>query len=190
MALCSYAQNNKLQHSHMEDSVALRNVTVFGKSKTQRLREGALSVNAIDINSFIGSIHSLNDVVDHTAGVKIREEGGVGSDFDLSISGMSGNSVRYFIDGVPMDAKGTGLTLSNLPVSLIDHVEIYKGVVPTWLNSDVLGGAVNIVTNRKRKNFLDMSYGLGSYHTHKADLNAQYVLKNGMTLRPTFGVNY
>ena len=190
MALCSYAQNNKLQHSHMEDSVALRNVTVIGKSKTQRLREGALSVNAIDINSFIGSIHSLNDVVDRTAGVKIREEGGVGSDFDMSISGMSGNSVRYFIDGVPMDAKGTGLTLSNLPLSLIDHVEIYKGVVPTWLNSDVLGGAVNIVTNRKRKNFLDMSYGLGSYHTHKADLNAQYVLKNGVTLRPTLGVNY
>ncbi len=174
----------------MKDSVALRNVTVIGKSKTQRLREGALSVNAIDINSFIGSIHSLNDVVDRTAGVKIREEGGVGSDFDLSISGMSGNSVRYFIDGVPMDAKGTGLTLSNLPLSLIDHVEIYKGVVPTWLNSDVLGGAVNIVTNRKRKNFLDMSYGLGSYHTHKADLNAQYVLKNGVTLRPTLGVNY
>lgn len=174
----------------MKDSVALRNVTIIGKSKTQRLREGALSVNAIDINSFIGSIHSLNDVVDRTAGVKIREEGGVGSDFDLSISGMSGNSVRYFIDGVPMDAKGTGLTLSNLPVSLIDHVEIYKGVVPTWLNSDVLGGAVNIVTNRKRKNFLDMSYGLGSYHTHKADLNAQYVLKNGVTLRPTLGVNY
>lgn len=174
----------------MKDSVALRNVTIIGKSKTQRLREGALSVNAIDINSFIGSIHSLNDVVDRTAGVKIREEGGVGSDFDLSISGMSGNSVRYFIDGVPMDAKGTGLTLSNLPLSLIDHVEIYKGVVPTWLNSDVLGGAVNIVTNRKRKNFLDMSYGLGSYHTHKADLNAQYVLKNGVTLRPTLGVNY
>ena len=174
----------------MKDSVALRNVTVIGKSKTQRLREGALSVNAIDISSFIGSIHSLNDVVDRTAGVKIREEGGVGSDFDMSISGMSGNSVRYFIDGVPMDAKGTGLTLSNLPLSLIDHVEIYKGVVPTWLNSDVLGGAVNIVTNRKRKNFLDMSYGLGSYHTHKADLNAQYVLKNGVTLRPTLGVNY
>jgi hypothetical protein len=42
MELCSYAQNNKQQHSHMEDSVALRNVTVFGKSKTQRLREGAL----------------------------------------------------------------------------------------------------------------------------------------------------
>jgi len=187
--LCAHAQN-KRQQSEMKDSVALSNVTVIGKSKTQRLREGALSVNAIDVSSIISSINSINGLVDRTAGVKLREEGGVGSDFDLSISGMSGNSVRYFIDGVPMDAKGTGLTLSNLPISMIDHVEIYKGVVPTWLNSDVLGGAVNIVTNRKRKNYLDVSYGLGSYHTHKADLNGQYILKNGLTLRPTLGISY
>ena len=174
----------------MRDSVTLENVTVTGKSKTQRLREGALSVNAIDVRSLAASINSLNALVDRTAGVKIREEGGVGSDFDLSINGMSGNSVRYFIDGVPLDTKGTGVTLANLPISVIDHVDIYKGVVPTWLNSDVLGGAVNIVTNRRRKNYLDVSYGLGSYHTHKADVNGQYVLKNGLTLRPTLGVNY
>ena len=174
----------------MRDSVTLENVTVTGKSKTQRLREGALSVNAIDVRSLAASINSLNALVDRTAGVKIREEGGVGSDFDLSINGMSGNSVRYFIDGVPLDTKGTGVTLANLPISVIDHVDIYKGVVPTWLNSDVLGGAVNIVTNRRRKNYLDVSYGLGSYHTHKADVNGQYVLQNGLTLRPTLGVNY
>lgn len=174
----------------MKDSVTLDNVTVTGKSKTQKLREGALAVNAIDVNTIISSIHSLNGLVDRTAGVKIREEGGIGSDFDLSISGMSGNSVRYFLDGVPLDTKGTGVTLANLPVSMIDHVEIYKGVVPTWLNSDVLGGAVNIVTNRKQRNYLDVSYGLGSYHTHKADLNGQYVFKNGLTLRPTMGISY
>ena len=168
----------------------LQTVEVIGKSKTQRLREGALAVNAIDVQSIISSINSLNGLVDRTAGVKIREEGGLGSEFDLSINGMSGSSVRYFIDGVPLDTKGTGMTLANLPVSMIDHIEIYKGVVPTWLSSDVLGGAVNIVTNRKQKNYLDVSYGLGSYHTHKADVNAQYVFKNGLTLRPTFGVNY
>ena len=189
-AFGAFAQDNAKLHRQMKDSVTLDNVTVTGKSKTQRLREGALSVNAIDVNSIISSINSINGLVDRTAGVKIREEGGLGSDFDLSISGMSGNSVRYFIDGVPLDTKGTGMTLSNLPVSMIDHVEIYKGVVPTWLNSDVLGGAVNIVTNRKQKNYLDVSYGLGSYHTHKGDLNGQYILKNGLTLRPTLGISY
>ena len=176
--------------SQMKDSVTLDNVTVTGKSKTQRLREGALAVNAVDVRSLISSISSLSGLVDRTAGVKIREEGGVGSDFDLSINGMSGNAVRYFLDGVPLDTKGSGVTLANLPVSMIDHVEIYKGVVPTWLNSDVLGGAVNIVTNRHRKNYLDVSYGLGSYHTHKGDINGQYVFKNGLTLRPTLGINF
>ena len=190
MLVTAQAQERRQRKSEMRDSVTLENVTVTGKSKTQRLREGALSVNAIDVRSLAASINSLNALVDRTAGVKIREEGGVGSDFDLSINGMSGNSVRYFIDGVPLDTKGTGVTLANLPISMIDHVDIYKGVVPTWLNSDVLGGAVNIVTNRKQKNYLDVSYGLGSYHTHKADVNGQYVLQNGLTLRPTLGVNY
>ena len=180
-----------LQHQRkMKDSVMLDKVTITGKSRTQRLREGALSVNAIDISSVAGSISSLGRLVDRTAGVKLREEGGVGSDFDLSINGMSGNSIRYFIDGVPLDTKGSGVNLANLPVNLIDHIEIYKGVVPTWLSSDALGGAVNIVTKRKKVNYLDGSYGTGSYHTHKADLNGQYVLKNGLTIRPAIGVNY
>lgn len=184
------AQSQKQRKSQMRDSVALDNVTVIGKSKTQKLREGALSVNAIDVHSMIGSLSNLNSIVDRTAGVKIREEGGVGSDFDLSINGMSGNAVRYFLDGVPLDTKGSEVTLANLPVNLIDHIEIYKGVVPTWLSSDALGGAINIVTNRKRTNYLDASYGMGSYHTHRGDLNAQYVFKNGLTIRPTFGINY
>ena len=184
------AQSQKQRKSGMKDSVALENVTVYGKSKTQKLREGALSVNAIDVHSMIGSLSNLNSIVDRTAGVKIREEGGVGSDFDLSINGMSGNAVRYFLDGVPLDTKGSEVTLANLPVNLIDHIEIYKGVVPTWLSSDALGGAINIVTNRKRTNYLDASYGMGSYHTHRGDLNAQYVFKNGLTIRPTLGINY
>ena len=178
------------QKGQMKDSVALDNVTVTGKSKTQRLREGALAVNAVDVRSLVSSVSSLTGLVDRTAGVKIREEGGIGSDFDLSINGMSGSSVRYFLDGVPLDTKGTGVTLTSLPVSMIDRVEIYKGVVPTWFCSDALGGAVNIVTNRKKANYLDASYGIGSFHTHKADVSGQYVLSNGLTIRPSFSVNY
>ena len=52
-------------------------------------------------------------------------------------------------------------------MNLIEHIEIYKGVVPTWFSSDALGGAVNIVINRYRTNYLDVSYGFGSYHTQK-----------------------
>lgn len=189
-AAVANGQSPKKRVDLRKDTIALEGVEVMGKSKTQKLREGALAVNAVDVRSVVSSIGNITGLVDRTAGVKIREEGGMGSDFDLSINGMSGSSVRYFLDGVPLDVKGVGFTLANVPVSLIDHVEIYKGVVPTWLSSDALGGAVNIVTHRKKTNYLDASYGFGSFHTHQADINGQYVFKNGLTVRPTIGVNY
>lgn len=174
-----------------ESSVSLSSVEVYGKTKTQQMREGALAVNALDVAPIVNSITNLNDLVNRTSGIKVREEGGVGSDFDLYINGLSGNSIRYFLDGVPLDTKGSGVNLANLPVNIIDRVEIYKGVVPASLGTDALGGAINIITKREKKNYLDASYGVGSFHTHRADLNAQYVLpKSGLIIKPTVGINY
>lgn len=174
-----------------ENSVALNSVEVYGKTKTRQVKEGAFAVNALDIKPQVNSLKNLNEMVNRTTGIKIREEGGVGSDFDLSINGMSGNSVRYFIDGMPLDAKGSGVSLANLPVNIIDRIEIYKGVVPASLGADALGGAINIITNQEKKNYLDVSYGIGSFHTHKVDLNAQFVEpKTSLIIKPTIGVNY
>lgn len=174
-----------------EDAVGLQDVEVYAKSKSQKLRESSFAVNALDVKPIVNSLNNLNELVNRTSGIKVRQEGGVGSDFDLSINGMSGNSVRYFIDGVPLETKGSEVSLANLPVNIIDHIEMYKGVVPSYLGSDALGGAINIVTKKEKKNYLDVSYGVGSFHTHKADMNAQIVFpKSGLIVRPTVGVNY
>ena len=174
-----------------EDAVTMESVNVYGKSKAQQLREGAYAVNAMNIKPLINTTQSLNAIVNKTTGVRVREEGGVGSDFDLSINGMSGNSIRYFLDGMPLDTKGTGVTLANLPTNIIDRIEIYKGVIPAYLGSDALGGAINIITNQQKKNFLDASYSIGSFHTHQLDVNAQYVApKTGIIIKPVISVNY
>ena len=173
------------------DTLTLQNATVTAKSREQKLREGAFAVGALNIRLQASTLQSLTRAIDKTAGIRIREEGGVGSDFDLSINGMSGNSIRYFLDGMPLDAKGSGMTLANLPVNLIERVEIYKGVIPASFGSDALGGAVNIVTNRSRRNYLDFSYGIGSFHTHKADVSARYTgKKTGLIFKPVISANY
>lgn len=183
--------NARLHFTLRENAVHLESVTVTGKSKEQKLREGAYAINAVDIKSLSATINSLNDVVNRTTGIRIREEGGVGSDFDLSINGLSGNAIRYFLDGMPLDTKGAGVTLANLPVQLIDHIEIYKGVIPASLGADALGGAINIITRRQTRNYLDLSYGVGSFHTHKAGLNAQYAdAKSGLIVKPVLQVSY
>ncbi len=53
-----------------------------------------------------------------------------------------------------MDYLGTSLTLNNIPPSMIERIEVYKGVVPVHLGADALGGAVNIVTKDEYRCFL------------------------------------
>lgn len=174
-----------------ENSVSLEAVNIYGKSSTEQTREKVFSATNIDIQPVAATLNNLNTLVNRSSGIRIREEGGVGSDFNLSINGLSGNAVRYFIDGIPLSALGSGVSLSNLPVNLVERIEIYKGVVPAELGEDALGGAINIITRRNREGYLDASVGAGSFNTYKADFNAQYIHpKTGFTLRPSFGVNY
>ena len=175
----------------LNDTLILQNATVTARSREQQLREGAYAVGALNIRLQASTLQSLTRAIDRTAGIRIREEGGVGSDFDLSINGMSGNAIRYFLDGMPLDAKGTGMTLANLPVNIIERVEIYKGVIPASFGSDALGGAVNIITGRRSRNYLDFSYGIGSFHTHRADFSAQYTgKKSGLVFKPVLSAAY
>ena len=186
-----FAQDSLAVKGMLNDTLVLQNATVTAKSREQKLREGAFAVGALNIRLQASTLQSLTQAIDRSSGIRIREEGGVGSEFDLSINGMSGNSIRYFLDGMPLDAKGTGMTLANLPVNIIERVEIYKGVIPVSFGSDALGGAVNIVTNRSRRNYLDFSYGIGSFHTHKADFSAQYTgKKTGLIFKPVISANY
>ncbi len=175
-----------------EKEVKLEEATVYGKSRVQQVRESSFAVNALQIGGAIQNTSAnLNNIIGRSASVRIREEGGAGSDFDLSIHGLSGNSVRYFIDGVPLSSLGSGVSLANIPTNIIERVEIYKGVVPAHLGADALGGAINIITKKNQRNYLDVSYGAGSFHTHKADFNAQFIApKTRLIIRPVIGVNY
>ncbi len=175
----------------LKDTMTLNAAAVTAKSKEQKLREGAYAVNAINIKAMASSLNDISKAIDRSSGIRVRSEGGVGADTDLSINGMSGNSIRYFLDGVPMEAKGSGITLANIPVNIIESVEIYKGVIPASFGSDALGGAINIVTRKQHRNFLDFSYGIGSFATHRVNLYGQYsVPKTKIVVRPVFSLDY
>jgi len=162
-----------------EDSTALNEVQVAGKSTVQRVREQAYNITAVDIRPLHNTSTDLNQVLNRTPGIRVRESGGTGSDFTFSLNGFSGDQVKFFLDGIPIDNYGSAFTLNNMPPNLAERIDIYKGVVPIELGSDALGGAINIVTNKSLKNFTDVSYTYGSFNTHKVSLNTRYTSKNG-----------
>lgn len=152
----------------------LKEVVVVGKTESQTVREQSYAVTAIDARALYNANTDMNQVLNRTAGIRVREEGGLGSSFNFSLNGFSGRQVKFFLDGIPMDNFGSSLSLNNLPINLAERIEVYKGVVPVWLGTDALGGAVNIVTNQSSRNYLDASYSYGSFNTHRSAVSVGY----------------
>jgi outer membrane cobalamin receptor len=160
----------------------LKQVEVTGKSELRAVKEQAYTVTAIDATRLHNTTRDINQVLNHSTGVKVREEGGLGSNYSFSLNGFTGKQVKFFLDGMPMDNFGSSLSLNNLPINMAERIEIYKGVVPVFLGSDALGGAVNVVTNQKIKKYLDASYSIGSFNTHRVSINSRYTTSKGFTI--------
>lgn len=173
-----------------EDPKALNEVIVQGKTTARKIQESGFNVNAIEIKKLINTTTDINQLLNRTSGMRIRESGGLGSVFNFSMNGFTGNQVKFFLDGIPMDNFGTSLQINNIPINMADRIEIYKGVVPVWLGADALGGAVNIVTNPNKKNYLDVSYSYGSFNTHRTAINTGYTSKSGFTVQLNAFHNY
>jgi len=167
-----------------ESTEQLDEVLITAKSEATMVREQAYAVEVVEAKGFKNLSTNANDILGRISGVNIRQSGGVGSSFNLSLNGLSGNQVRIFLDGVPMDYFGSSLSLNNFSANLINRIEVYKGVVPIHLSSDALGGAVNVITNGTTNSYLDASYSIGSFGTHLSSINAQYRHeKSGFTTR-------
>jgi outer membrane cobalamin receptor len=180
----------KLNFHLQSEMKELESVSVLGRSEAKEVNRQAYNVTAIDAKKLQNSTLDLSHALDRVSGVRVRESGGVGSNMNFSLNGFTGRQVKFFLDGVPMDNFGSSFQLNNIPINLAERVEVYKGVVPIWLGSDALGGAVNIVTNTKQNSYLDASYSYGSFNTHRTTVNAGFTAKNGFTAQINAFQNY
>lgn len=174
----------------VKDTTQLESANVYGYTKVGEINRQAYNVTAIDARRLKNTTQDIAHVLDRVPGARLRETGGLGSDFDLSINGFSGKRIRFYLDGMSMDNFGPAFQINNIPINTVERVEVYKGVVPVWLGSDALGGAVNIITDNQAKDYLDVSYAFGSFNTHRSNLNAAKTSGSGFTVRLNAFQNY
>ena len=122
--------------------------------------------------------------------VKIREEGGVGSAVQLNLNGFTGQHVKVFIDGMPLDNSNTSFGLNNIPAGFASQLQVYKGVVPVDFGGDAIGGVINIVTDHSPRTYVDASYSYGSFNTHRSNIALGWTGKRGFVVRFNAYQNY
>lgn len=174
----------------VDPNTTIDQVVVDGKSAIQEVRESPFNVVALDAKSQYNTTLDLGHMLNKASGVRIRETGGVGSDMAISLNGFTGRHVKVFMDGLPMQGFGSAFQLNNIPVTMAERIEVYKGVVPIEFGADALGGVINIVTNQRANTSVDASYSYGSYNTHRANVNLNYTAKSGFSAQVNAVYNY
>ncbi|WP_190889515.1 TonB-dependent receptor [Spirosoma profusum] len=157
-----------------EDASQLSEVQVVGKTETQQAKLQPIKAEVINTKAVQEQPATLVELMNRSAGIRIRQTGGLGSDAGLMMNGFQGRAIKNFKDGIPMDYLGAGYNIALVPVNMLERVEVYKGVLPTGLGADALGGAVNLITKKSLYRYAEASYEIGSFNTHRLSLNALY----------------
>ncbi len=155
-------------------TLEIEEVVVKGKSQTASLQQKGFTINNVSTKLAVAQSFSTEELLNRSAGIRLRQGGGMGSETEYNINGLSGNSVKVYIDGMPISSYGRSFSISNIPASSIERVEVYKGVVPAHLADDALGGAINVIMKKTGVQMLDAAYSYGSLGTHTAEINGLY----------------
>ncbi|WP_198314230.1 TonB-dependent receptor [Alkalitalea saponilacus] len=180
---------HRLHYVLTENTENLEEVLVRGESRAARIERSGFAVTSVDTRHLQKKSAEINEVLDRTPGLRVRRDGGMGSRTQYNINGLSGSAVRIFIDGVPAESYGSSYSVNSIPISLIERIDVYKGVVPIEFGNDAMGGAINIVTKQLKNESgsnraLNASYSYGSFNTHRADVTGSWRnYKSGITTR-------
>ncbi len=178
MAVLAMA-NAYAQEEDVEMSEDLEAFTVVGHDEIREMREATMPISVISLTQLEGTATNINDALARTTGITVRNTGGVGSASRISVRGLEGKRMGIYIDEAAIGQLSDYMSLNDVPTDMIERIEIYKGIVPYRFGGSALGGAVNVVTKEYPPVYLDASYEIASFNTHK--LNSAFKRNNKKT---------
>jgi outer membrane receptor for ferrienterochelin and colicins len=115
------------------------------------------------------NVRTAQEALDYLPGVDINEGGGI------RVRGMEGRQTLILIDGQRYYGGHDGIDLSNIPVEMIEQIEVVKGPASALYGSEAMGGVINIITKKKlAKPAGSFSLRGGSRGTRIYDANAGF----------------
>ncbi|MGN6112774.1 MAG: TonB-dependent vitamin B12 receptor [Luteimonas sp.] len=174
------------------DATDLGDVVVTGTRTAVTADQSLAAVEVIDRAQIERSqAHSLQELLRGRAGVDLANQGGRGKVSTLFLRGTESDHTLFLIDGVRVGSATSGLTaLQDLPLELIERVEIVRGPRSSLYGSEAIGGVIQVFTRGGRDGTHVRAYaGAGSHGLREAGagLDAGRTLANGM--RGWFGVD-
>ncbi|MFZ2236960.1 MAG: TonB-dependent receptor [Dokdonella sp.] len=136
-------------------------VVVTATRIEQTIGSTLADVSVIDRDAIDASASlDIADLLRLQAGVDIARTGGPGSQTTVFLRGTNNNHVLVLIDGVRVASLNTGAyAFEQLPLDLIERIEIVRGPRASFWGSDAIGGVIQIFTRKLEGPRISAGYG-------------------------------
>jgi vitamin B12 transporter len=115
---------------------------------------------------------SLQDLLRGVPGLTLSNSGGAGKKTSLFLRGAESDHVLVLLDGIKLGSATSGaMAIQDLPIKLIDRIEIVRGPRSSLYGSEAIGGVVQIFTRQSGGDVNSrFSVDLGSHSTQGGSL--------------------
>lgn len=178
-----------------ENSVLMRDVVVSANRYEVDRKEAATIVNVLTPKLFVAT-NSVNlaEGLNYQPGLRVEntcQNCGVNA---VRINGLEGKYSQILIDSRPVFSSLAGVYgLEQIPVSMIDRVEVIRGGGSAIFGSSAIGGVVNIITREPIRNSMEISNTTqligGKSWDNVTSMNAALVSSNRKAGATIFGMN-
>ncbi|MBE6337922.1 MAG: TonB-dependent receptor [Lentimicrobiaceae bacterium] len=190
------ANNSVEMNFTLEENTRLMNDVVVSANRYEvNRKEAATIVNVLTPKVFT-TTNSVNlaEGLNYQPGLRVEntcQNCGVNA---VRINGLEGKYSQILIDSRPIFSSLAGVYgLEQIPVSMIDRVEVIRGGGSAIFGSSAIGGVVNIITREPIRNSLDISNTTqligGKSWDNVTSMNAALVSSNRKVGATIFGMS-
>ncbi|MBI5329834.1 MAG: TonB-dependent vitamin B12 receptor [Betaproteobacteria bacterium] len=170
LALCFTPLASHAQSDTQRDALPLQEIVVTA-TRTARTADASLAAVSVVTRRDIERLQatSVPELLAGLPGITFSRNGGAGKSASLFLRGAESDHVVVLLDGVKLGSATTGQTaFQDLPVDLIERIEIVRGPLSSLYGSEAIGGVIQIFTKRGRGEAQpDVSVSAGRYGTRQ-----------------------
>ncbi len=182
----------ELNFEVVQSGIPMDDVVVSASRSATLRREAPALVSVLDAALFEKSNAScLAQGLSFQPGVRVENDCQNCGFMQVRINGLDGHYSQILIDSHPVFSALTGVYgLEQVPVNMIERVEVLRGGGSALYGSSAIGGTINVITKEPTRSTAQLSHtltSLGGSHSYDNNtmLNASIVSENG---RAGFGI--
>jgi len=150
-------------------SFGLKELVVTANFVPIQLNESVYKIETIREEKIISKgASNLREILNTE--LNFRTNNGHVNETSINLNGLSGNHVKFMIDGVPVEGRLNGnIDISQINMNNVEKIEIIDGPTSVAYGTNALGGTINIITKKtqaKKLNIQAKSYyeSIGQYN--------------------------